>query len=94
MEETSEEPALTSIPVTTPKLCTNLLCPLMLELTAIDMKAPPSLLSHSPLPFIKYRTVRYALSKLHKGGPVPFLFQSPLSDWAMPSRLFKIPSPW
>lgn len=42
MEETSEEPALTSIPITTPNLCTNLLYPLMLELTAIDMKAPPS----------------------------------------------------
>lgn len=49
MEETSEEPALTSIPITTPNLCTNLLYPLMLELTAIDMKAPPS---HSePFPF-------------------------------------------
>lgn len=42
MEETSEQPALTSTPVTTPNLCTNLLYPLMLELIAIDIKDIPS----------------------------------------------------
>lgn len=42
MEETSEQPTLMSIPVTTPNLCTNLLYPLILELTTIDMKDLPS----------------------------------------------------
>lgn len=33
----------------------------------------------------------YALSKSHKGGPNPFLFQRPLSAWALPLRLLWVP---
>lgn len=94
MEETSDEPALAWNPVTTSNLCTNLLYPLMLELTAIYMKAPPCNSEPFPLPFITYRSVKYALSRHHKGGPVPFLFQRPLSVWALPLRFFRIPSLW
>lgn len=48
----------------------------------------------STLPFIKYRrAVKYVLSKPHKEGPVPFLFQRPLSAWVLPPEAPQGPHP-
>lgn len=77
-----------------PQLCTNLLYPSVPELTARDASVPPCHSEPSPFPFIKYRTtVKYALSKHHKGGPVPFLFQRPLSAGALPHEALQGPQP-